>query len=103
MEEMKERDNTKFSLGNKVPNSFDELNSMTNNRYTNLDYEALIRNSTQKFSHSMNLPRFTATVNFPKSETEKKTYDIPESEYIWNPPYLKKTQIFPSHVSKIQN
>ena len=24
--------------------------------------------------------------------------EIPESEYIWNPPYLKKTQIFPSYV-----
>jgi len=51
-----------------------------------------------KISLILNLQKFTATVKKPKSESQDKKYQIPESEYIWNPPYLKKTQIFPSYV-----
>ena len=48
----------------------------------------------------MNLPKFTATVK-PQNLQENQKYEIPESEYIWNPPYLKKTQIFPSYVRQL--
>ena len=48
----------------------------------------------------MNLPKFTSTVK-SQNFSENQKYNIPESEYIWNPPYLKKTQIFPSYVSKL--
>ena len=64
------------------------------NRYSNLEKNSA--DATLRFARSMNLPKFTATVKKP--ETEKEKYEIPESEYIWNPPYLKKTQIFPSYV-----
>ena len=90
-----------FSLGNKVPNSFEELNAMTKNRYSNTNTEPNSIDSTLRFARSMNLPKFTATVKKPSSDSEKQKYEIPESEYIWNPPYLKKTQIFPSYVRKI--
>ena len=46
----------------------------------------------------MNLQKFTSTVKTPPKESEKQKFEIPESEFIWNPPYLKKTQIFPSYV-----
>ena len=32
--------------------------------------------------------------------TQRLNFQIPESEYIWNAPYLNKTQIFPSFVRK---
>jgi len=85
------------TLGNKVPNSFEELNAMTKNRYSNTNTEPSSIDSTLRFARSMNLPKFTATVKKPSTQ-EKEKYEIPESEYIWNPPYLKKTQIFPSYV-----
>ena len=115
------------NVENKVPNSFEELNAMTGTRYSNVEteptkvqdkpqfnlgtkaqdsssisknrYYNIEKNSadeTLRFAKSMNLQKFTATVKKP--ETEKEKYEIPESEYIWNPPYLKKTQIFPSYV-----
>ena len=33
-----------------------------------------------------------------QEENQKEQYQIPESENIWNAPYLNKTQIFPSYV-----
>ena len=101
MESTLEKEKPKFTLGNKVPNSFEELNSMTKNRYANVNTEPTYHDSTLRFARSMNLPKFTSTVKMEKPEAEKQKYEIPESEYIWNPPYLKKTQIFPSYVSKI--
>ena len=90
----------KFTLGNKVPNSFEELNTLTKNRYSNINTESGANNATLRFARSMNLQKFTSTVNIPREEVKKEKYEIPESEYIWNPPYLKKTQIFPSYVRK---
>ena len=101
MEATKEQEKPKVTLGNKVPNSFEELNAMTNNRYSYTNTESAPNDSTLRFSRSMNLQKFTSTVKKPKTESESKRYEIPESEYIWNPPYLKKTQIFPSYVRKI--
>jgi len=94
-----EKPKDEFQLGNKVPNSFEELNAMTNNRYSNNIEEKPQLESTLRFARSMNLPKFTSTVKSPNSQENQK-YEIPESEYIWNPPYLKKTQIFPSYVSE---
>ena len=54
----------------------------------------------KRFAKSMNLPKDTCTVKMPRKEENAK-YEIPPSEYIWNAPYLKKTQIFPSYVRKI--
>ena len=94
-----EKPKDEFQLGNKVPNSFEELNAMTNNRYSiNIEEKPQLE-STLRFARSMNLPKFTSTVKSPNSQENQK-YEIPESEYIWNPPYLKKTQIFPSYVSE---
>ena len=100
MEATKECEKPKLSLGNKVPNSFEELNAMTKNRYSNINTETNTNDATLRFARSMNLQKFTTTVNMPNEESEKQKYEIPESEYIWNPPYLKKTQIFPSYVRK---
>ena len=100
MEATLEREKPKFTLGNKVPNSFEELNAMTKNRYANVNTETGTNDATLRFARSMNLPKFTSTVKKPCPEVEKEKYEIPESEYIWNPPYLKKTQIFPSYVRK---
>ena len=97
MEATLEREKPKFTLGNKVPNSFEELNAMTKNRYANNNEEKPKFDSTLRFARSMNLPKFTSTVK-SQNISENKKYEIPESEYIWNPPYLKKTQIFPSYV-----
>ena len=108
------------TLGNKVPNTFEELNAMrqeanqppenvvenqstfskngntimqssTNTQYKSRD-DPLIR-----YANSMNLPKDTCTVKMPRN-VENAKYEIPPSEYIWNAPYLKKTQIFPSYV-----
>ena len=107
------------SLGNKVPNSFEELNAMRQNQNqtvnSNQTHSTLAQNgntilqsSTQykskedpvkRFAKSMNLPKDTCTVKMPKN-VEKTKYEIPPSEYIWDAPYLKKTQIFPSYVRK---
>ncbi len=101
MEATLEKEKPKITLGNKVPNSFEELNSMTKNRYANVNTEIGSNDATLRFARSMNLQKFTSTVKMPGEESEKQKYEIPESEYIWNPPYLKKTQIFPSYVSNI--
>ena len=107
------------TLGNKVPNSFEELNAMRQNQNqtvnSNQTHSTLAQNgntilqsSTQykskedpvkRFAKSMNLPKDTCTVKMPKN-VEKTKYEIPPSEYIWDAPYLKKTQIFPSYVRK---
>ena len=107
------------TLGNKVPNSFEELNAMRQNQNqtvnSNQTHSTLAQNgntilqsSTQykskedpvkRFAKSMNLPKDTCTVKMPKN-VEKTKYEIPPSEYIWDAPYLKKTQIFPSYVSR---
>ena len=107
------------SLGNKVPNSFEELNTMLQNQktYSNTlnktqssfaQHGNNILQSTQyksredpvnRFAKSMNLPKDVSIVRMPKS-VDKKKYQIPPSEYIWDAPYLKKTQIFPSYVRK---
>ena len=96
MEATLEKPSPEFNLGNKVPNTFEELNAMTKNRYANNNEEKPKFDSTLRFARSMNLPKFTSTVKSQNFENQK--YEIPESEYIWNPPYLKKTQIFPSYV-----
>ena len=111
------------SLGNKVPNTFEELNEMRQRQNQNPFPNTLsqthstfakhgneILQSSQKctkckakkdplclFAESMNLPKDTCTVRLPKN-LEKTKYEIPPSEYIWDAPYLKKTQIFPSYV-----
>ena len=101
------------SLGNKVPNSFEELNAMRQNQnqtHSTLAQSGntILQSSTQykskedpvkRFAKSMNLPKDTCTVKMPKN-VEKTKYEIPPSEYIWDAPYLKKTQIFPSYVRK---
>ena len=97
MEATLEKPSPEFNLGNKVPNSFEELNAMTKNRYANNNEEKPKYDSTLRFARSMNLPKCTSTVK-SQNISENKKYEIPESEYIWNPPYLKKTQIFPSYV-----
>ena len=108
------------TLGNKVPNSFAELEAMRQNTqpYPNsfsktstnfAQHGNTILSSTQyrskedpvtRFAKSMNLPKDTCTVKMPKS-VDKKKYQIPPSEYIWDAPYLKKTQIFPSYVRQL--
>ena len=83
------------TLGNTVPNSFAELEAMRQNTkpYPNTSFPFTFT----LFAKSMNLPKDTCTVRMPKS-VDKKKYQIPPSEYIWDAPYLKKTQIFPSYV-----
>ena len=97
MEATLEKPAQEFNLGNKVPNSFEELNAMSQNRYADNNQEKPQLGSTLKLARSMNLQKFTSTVKPPNLDENQK-YEIPESEYIWNPPYLKKTQIFPSYV-----
>ena len=110
------------TLGNKVPNSFEELNAMrkveippeenfsktqstfAKNGNTILQSPAKTQYKPKedpliRYANSMNLPKDTCTVKMPKKEENTK-YEIPPSEYIWNAPYLKKTQIFPSYVRK---
>lgn len=109
-------------LGNKVPNTFEELNSLRQNQNQspypntlNKTHSSFAKHgntilqsasSTQykskedpvtRFAKSMNLPKDTSIVKMPKS-VDKVKYKIPPSEYIWDAPYLKKTQIFPSYV-----
>ena len=109
------------SFGNKVPNTFEELNAMRKNQnpYPNTlnktqssfaqHGNTILQSSTQysskedpvnRFVKSMNLPKDVSIVRMPKS-VDKKKYKIPPSEYIWDAPYLKKTQIFPSYVRYI--
>ena len=111
------------TLGNKVPNSFEELNAMRQNEIPpqeNLNQtqstfaksgNTILQSPSKTFynpradplvryANSMNLPKDTCTVKMPRKEENAK-YEIPPSEYIWNAPYLKKTQIFPSYVRKI--
>ena len=116
-EQLPEQTNT---LGNQVPNSFEELNAMRqkenqtqntiNQTHSTLaqNGNTILQSSTQykskedpvqRFAKSMNLPKDTCTVKMPKN-IEKTKYEIPPSEYIWDVPYLKKTQIFPSYVSQ---
>ena len=119
IQEQSEKPETK-SLGNKVPNTFEELNEMrqsqNQNPYPNTLSQThstfakhgntILQSSTKckckgdplcRFAKSMNLPIDTCTVKMPKN-LEKTKYKIPPSEYIWDAPYLKKTQIFPSYV-----
>ena len=109
------------TLGNKVPNSFEELNAMRQEEYQPPEELAKTQSTFSKngntimqqgyntqyksredplvrYANSMNLPKDTCTVKMPRN-VEKGKYEIPPSEYIWNAPYLKKTQIFPSYVS----
>ena len=106
--------------GNIVPNSFEELNAMRQSHnlkpYSNTikkttstlsqNGNTILQSSTQykskedpvnRFAKSMNLPKDVSIVKMP-AKMEKTKYEIPPSEYIWNAPYLKKTQIFPSYV-----
>ena len=98
------------TLGNQVPNSFEELNAMTQKPYSNYENPqqeapektycrtfANYEDPVVRFAKSMNLPKDTCTVKMPPKGEEQK-YQIPESEYVWDAPYLKKTQIFPSYV-----
>ncbi len=108
------------SLGNKVPNTFEELNAFRQNQNLNpypntlnkthtgfaQHGNAILQSNTQykskedpvtRFAKSMNLPKDVSIVKMQKN-VEKVKYEIPPSEYIWNAPYLKKTQIFPSYV-----
>ena len=111
------------TLGNKVPNSFAELEAMRqgeippqeNFNKTQSTFakngNTILQNPSKTFynprddplvryANSMNLPKDTSTVKMPKKEENAK-YQIPPSEYIWNAPYLKKTQIFPSYVRQL--
>ena len=110
------------TLGNKVPNSFEELNAMRQEETQPQENFAKTQSTFSKngntimkqqgyntqyksrddpltrYANSMNLPKDTCTVKMPRN-VENAKYEIPPSEYIWNAPYLKKTQIFPSYVS----
>ena len=77
MEATLEREKPKFTLGNKVPNSFEELNAMTKNRYANVNTETGTNDATLRFARSMNLPKFTSTVKKPCPEAEKEKYPGP--------------------------
>ena len=91
------------TLGNKVPNTFEELNAMrqthNQNPYPNTinktqstfaqNGNTILQSSTQykskedpvvRFAKSMNLPKDTCTVKMPKN-LEKTKYEIPPSEY----------------------
>jgi hypothetical protein len=119
VQEQQEPTQTK-NLGNNVPNTFEELNAMRQNQnlspYPNTlnktqstfaqNANSILQSSTQykskedpvnRFAKSMNLPKDVSIVKMPKN-VEKTKYQIPPSEYIWDAPYLKKTQIFPSYV-----
>ena len=110
-------------LGNQVPNTFEEINAMRQNQNLNpypntinkthstlaQHGNTILQSSTQykskedplcRFAKSMNLPKDVSIVKMPKN-VEKTKYEIPPSEYIWDAPYLKKTQIFPSYVRNI--
>lgn len=81
MEATLEKEKPKITLGNKVPNSFEELNSMTKNRYANVNTEIGSNDATLRFARSMNLQKFTSTVK-SQNVSENQKYEIPESEYI---------------------
>ena len=121
--EQKQENLQEKTLGNKVPNTFEELNAMRQNQNLNPYPNTLnkthssfvehgnkiFRSSTPckykgdplcRFAKSMNLPIDTSIVRMPKNYLEKGKYEIPPSEYIWDAPYLKKTQIFPSYVRR---
>ena len=129
IQEQQEPISQTMPLGNQVPNSFEELNAMRqtqnlnpypnilnnpNKTYTNFASHGntILQSSSKKsnckkckidplclYAKSMNLPKDVSIVKMPKS-VDKKKYQIPPSEYIWDAPYLKKTQIFPSYVRK---
>ena len=110
------------TLGNRVPNSFEELNAMRraevppeqNFSKTQSTFakngNTILQPPTRtqyipkedplvRYANSMHLPKDVDIVKKPRNEENAK-YEIPPSEYIWNAPYLKKTQIFPSYVRK---
>ena len=110
------------TLGNKVPNSFEELNAMRRAEIPpeenfNKTASTFAKNANTilqppsqsqykpkedplfRYANSMHLPKDVSIVKMPRKEENAK-YEIPPSEYIWNAPYLKKTQIFPSYVRK---
>ena len=97
MESIKEPERPKFSIGHRIAKI-----TTNNNRYSNKESEELLNESTLKFAKSMNFPIFSTMVKKPKIEKVKDIppYKIPDGEYIWNAPYLKKAQIFPSYVRK---
>ena len=74
MEATLEKPSPEFNLGNKVPNSFEELNAMTKNRYANNNEEKPKYDSTLRFARSMNLPKFTSTVK-SQNISENKKYE----------------------------
>ena len=110
------------TLGNRVPNSFAELDAMrmaenppeVNFNKTQSTFaknaNTILQPPSQtqyrpkedplfRYANSMHLPKDVDIVKMPRKEENAK-YEIPPSEYIWNAPYLKKTQIFPSYVRK---
>ena len=110
------------TLGNRVPNSFAELDAMrmaenppeVNFNKTQSTFaknaNTILQPPSQtqyrpkedplfRYANSMHLPKDVSIVKMPRNEENAK-YEIPPSEYIWNAPYLKKTQIFPSYVRK---
>ena len=110
------------TLGNRVPNSFAELDAMrmaenppeVNFNKTQSTFaknaNTILQPPSQtqyrpkedplfRYANSMHLPKDVDIVKMPSKEENAK-YEIPPSEYIWNSPYLKKTQIFPSYVRK---
>ena len=109
--QQQEEVNQTKTLGNTVPNTFEELNAMRqnqnnlNNTHTTfaqngntiLQSTPTQNHAVTRFAKSMNLPKDVSIVKMPKN-VENSKYEIPPSEYIWDAPYLKKTQIFPSYV-----
>ena len=98
------------SFGNKVPNSFEELNAMLQNKnpYPNTLNQThstfaqhgntILQSSTQykskedpvcRFAKSMNLPKDVSIVKMPKN-VEKTKYEIPPSEYIWDAQFSRR-------------
>ena len=67
METILDADKPIFKLGNKPSNTFEELNSTTKNRYSNISTEIGSNDSTLRFARSMNLQKFTSTVKNQKN------------------------------------
>ena len=87
-------------LGNQVPNSFEELNAMTGGKYSVPQQEVEVQQPVEEQKIEEN-QQPSVQENYHKTQPvmEEQKYQIPESEYIWNAPYLKKTQILPNYVS----
>lgn len=95
--------NQSITLPVQNSNPESETNTLSNNRYL---FQTQDQNQPDpnvlKFARSMNFPKGHSIFNssLPKTHPtlESQQFQIPESEYIWKAPYLKKTQIFPSYV-----